>query len=313
MTTLFYIDMLNEVLEQNEVYFLKSLSNKQEKNNSEIENLEKIKNKAIELIKGNNYSQEKAPKELREYIGNSESVLESIELVYKNLRELQNKYLSIEKNLVMILEKLKLNYIYNSSSAEIIELKNMIRDAQIIEENTKKDNEKNYIILNSFIENKPTSTNLTMEKNIKFSNLTLDNIQDNLVLKICERRVELPYTKKEIEDFMKTYPKEYKTVQDVIAKEFMVHISVFNKHPILSRFKEAYYLCRTKEMMPIFESFSYAKNIMFKANINPYIVAAVKSKKQLENYIECLENNKLDDFKYFKIIYEITPLKSAKN
>ena len=145
--------------------------------------------------------------------------------------------------------------------------------------------------------------------NVNFYNLTLDNLKDKPILKICERRVELPYTKKEIEDFLHTYPEEYKTVQDVIRKEFMINISIFNKHPILARFKEAYYLCRTKEMMSIFESFSYAKGIMFKTEINPYIVAAVKSKKQLEDYIKCLEENKLDEYPHFKIIFEVNPLK----
>ena len=65
--------------------------------------------------------------------------------------------------------------------------------------------------------------------------------------------------------------------------------------------------------MTIWESFSYAKNIMLKSEINPYIIAASKSRKQLEEYIHCLENNKLDEFKYFKIIYEINPLSKVKS
>ena len=170
------------------------------------------------------------------------------------------------------------------------------------------DNEKNYLIIDNFINNHFVF-NYSVQNNGDFYNLTLENLKDNLVLKICEKRVELPYTKKEVEDFMREYPDDYKTVQDVIVKEFMVNASLFNKHPILSRFKETYYLCRTKEMMPIFESFSYAKELMFRSDINPYIIAAVKSKKQLEEYIKCLEENRLEDYSYFKIIYEVNPLK----
>ena len=59
--------------------------------------------------------------------------------------------------------------------------------------------------------------------------------------------------------------------------------------------------------MSIFDSFVYAKSIMFRSEINAYIIASVKSKKQLEEYIECLEENKLDSYKYFKIKYEINP------
>ena len=88
----------------------------------------------------------------------------------------------------------------------------------------------------------------------------------------------------------------------------MISISMFNRHPILARFKEAYYLCRTKEMMSIFESFSYAKSMMFRTDLNPYIIAAVKSKKQLEDYIRCLEENKLEEYSYFKIVFDVNPL-----
>ena len=112
---------------------------------------------------------------------------------------------------------------------------------------------------------------------------------------------------------MELYPQSYKTVQDVILKEFIVSISIFNKHPTLSKFKEAYYLCRTKEMMTIFDSFNYAKSIMFRSDINAYIIAATKSKRQLEDYIYCVENNQLDKFKHFKITYNINPMATRKS
>ena len=60
-------------------------------------------------------------------------------------------------------------------------------------------------------------------------------------------------------------------------------------------------------MMNIFDSFSYAKKIMFRSDINSYVIAAVKSVKQLEEYIECVEENKPEKFSYFKIIYDVKP------
>ena len=233
--------------------------------------------------------------------------MESIEIVYKNLSELQNNYRSIEKSLVLISEKRKLNLDNNEINGEIKVLLQKIEFTKLYEERIKVDNEKNYLIINSSIEKTP-NYNLKFNKTTGFESLTLENLQDNPVLKICEKRVELPYTKKEIEQFMQNYPNEYKTVQDVIVKEFMINISMFNKHPILSRFREAYYLCRNKEMMSILDSFNFAKGIMFRSEINPYIIAAVKSKKQLEDYIKCLEENKLDDYTHFKIVFEINPL-----
>ncbi len=61
-------------------------------------------------------------------------------------------------------------------------------------------------------------------------------------------------------------------------------------------------------MMTITESLNYAKGIMFRKDINPYIVAAVKSKKQLEDYIECVEKNDIESYSHFKIVYSINPL-----
>ena len=287
--------------------FLSMINIKQEKTSKELADLEIKKEKIINKISDNKKSIESQPKELREYMNNAEYALESVEIVYKNLCELQSTYRSIEKYLLIITEKNKFNIENNNCDDEINILLNTIENFKKLEKEAEEDNEKNYLIINSFLEKNP-NVNLNIEKPIEFKNLTLENLQDNLVLKICEKRVELPYTKKEIEQFMEQYPNEYKRVQDVIAKEFMVHIAMFNKHPILSRFRETYYLCRNKEMMSILDSFNFAKGLMFRADINPYIIAAVKSKKQLEDYIDCLEANKLDEFTHFKIVYEVNPL-----
>ena len=49
-------------------------------------------------------------------------------------------------------------------------------------------------------------------------------------------------------------------------------------------------------------------DIMFRRDINTAIIAAVKSQKQLDKYIECLDNGKLENFKYFNIIFEVNPI-----
>lgn len=302
---LMYFDenILKEVFDEKNRAFLVNLNNKQIGINEELKNIKIKKQDILDKILEDKKILKKNTREYREYIGNSESSLESVDLICKNLNEIKEKYINIEKNLVEIENNHRVNLSLNDLKEKIIE---EISNAVILEEKIKEDNEKNYLIINSFIENYlDDGTELQTDK--KFYDLTLENLEDNAVLKICEKRVELPYTKKEIEDFMQQYPEEYKTVQDVIAKEFMISISMFSKHPILARFKEAYYLCRTKEMMTILESFNYAKNLMFKSEINPYIIAAVKSKKQLEDYIECLEENKLEEYPHFKIIFEVNP------
>ena len=195
---------------------------------------------------------------------------------------------------------------------DVYRLYDLIDSTMISEINIKKDNEKNYVIVDSFLK-KTLKYKFDKKNNVEdFKNLTPDNITDNLELRVYEKKVELPYTKEEVLKYLETYPKNYKTVQDVISKEFIVSISLFNKHPVLSKFKEAYYLCRTKEMMSIFDSFNYAKSIMFRSDINAYIIASVKSKQQLEDYIDCLENDKLEKFKHFKIVYKVNPLNIKK-
>lgn len=143
-----------------------------------------------------------------------------------------------------------------------------------------------------------------MINDIKDFNTT--DIQDHPILKISkkENRVELPYTKDDIEKLLTTYPKYYKSVQDVIRKEYIYHITMYYKHPMLARFRESYYLCRTKEMKSILASFIFAKNMMFRKEIEPAIIAAVKSQKQLEEYIECLKQHDTEHFPYFQIVFE---------
>ena len=296
-----------KIFTTNDLVFLKEIGDKKEKISKEINGIEIKRSEIIKQISENKKAIEKNPKQSREYISNSESTLECIEIIYNNLNKLLNEYNNIEKNVIIIAQKFRL-YPENQIIKENVEvLSNQIAETKKLEDEIKNDNEKNYIIIDSFLDKK-IKDDFTNNEDIEASQSNSDKLEDNLVLKVYEKRVELPYTKKEVEEFMKEYPNAYKTPQDVINKEFVIHISMFNKHPILSRFKEAYYLCRTKEMMTVFDSFNYAKSIMFKSNLNAYIIAASKSKRQLEDYIDCLDKNTLDKFKYFKIIFAVNPL-----
>ena len=293
-----------KLIEKENESYITGLSRKQAKLSRKLLELDDKKEQVIKKIVTDKTNIENNPKELREYISNSESVLESIDTVFKNLVELQKCYRDIEDyNLFSKKNKEK------NPKSSVDELAKKIDNAKNLEKTTFDDNEKNMLIVDSFLEQFSEQETYSYSNINRFENLTTDNLEDNLVLRIFEKRVEFPYTKKEIEDFLKTYPNDYKTVQDVIAKEFIMNIALFNKHTILSRFKEAYYLCRNKEMKTIYDSFIFAKSLMFNKKINPYIITAMKSQKQLEDYIECLDTNKLDEFPHFKIVYEVSPLK----
>lgn len=140
------------------------------------------------------------------------------------------------------------------------------------------------------------------------------NIQNNNTLIISEKdnKVFLPYTVSEIQSYMEKYPKEYKSLEYVINKEFILPLDYYTKHPSLARFREAYSLIRDREAKSVFDALKYALNIMFKYDLNPAIISACKTEEALNLYIECLENKDLSKFKLFKIEFRLNPLKAAK-
>ena len=83
---------------------------------------------------------------------------------------------------------------------------------------------------------------------------------------------------------------------------------MYLKHPVIARFRESYSLIRDKEAMSILDAFKFAMEMMFRYEINPAIIAACKSKLQLEKYLDCLSRKKLDEFSDFEINFEINPL-----
>lgn len=140
------------------------------------------------------------------------------------------------------------------------------------------------------------------------------NIQNNNTLIISEKdnKVFLPYTVSEIQSYMEKYPKEYKSLEYVINKEFILPLDYYTKHPSLARFREAYSLIRDREAKSVFDALKYALNIMFKYDLNPAIISACKTEEALNLYIECLENKDLSKFNLFKIEFRLNPLKAGK-
>lgn len=133
---------------------------------------------------------------------------------------------------------------------------------------------------------------------------------DNLILITSEsdNKVYLPYKVFEIEAYMQQYPEYYSSLDDVIEKEFVIPLDYYIKHPTMARFRETYSLIRDREGKSIVEALNYAFSLMFKYDLNPTIIAACKTQEQLDDYIDCLENERLDKFNHFKIEFRINPL-----
>ena len=158
-------------------------------------------------------------------------------------------------------------------------------------------------------------SNLNAPLNFDIFEKNAIDISDNNTLIISEKEnlVFLPYTLSELNSYLETFPKEYSSLRNVIDKEFVLPLDYFSKHPSLSRFREAYSLIRDREAKSVFEALKYSSNVMFKYNLNPAIISACKNVECLDYYINCLENDSLENFNLFKIEYRLNPLKIADN
>lgn len=201
----------------------------------------------------------------------------------------------------------------NASSDEVaINLKEKINSYFSTYEEIKKDIMLADIQVDRFVK-KINSSNGKKSEEVS-EEISDGNIQNNNTLIISEKdnKVFLPYTVSEIQSYMEKYPKEYKSLEYVINKEFILPLDYYTKHPSLARFREAYSLIRDREAKSVFDALKYALNIMFKYDLNPAIISACKTEEALNLYIECLENKDLSKFNLFKIEFRLNPLKAAK-
>lgn len=134
-------------------------------------------------------------------------------------------------------------------------------------------------------------------------------LEDNNCLIISEMKgkVFLPYKVSTLKKLLAKFPEDYTDINDIIESEYVLPLSQF-KNPILSRFKEAYSLMKDTEDASFLEALDYALELSFNSNLNPAIIAACKSKTELDIYLDCLDSQELDKFKIFDIKYEINPI-----
>lgn len=147
-----------------------------------------------------------------------------------------------------------------------------------------------------------------LNKNItKIESATCNN--KILIISETENKVYLPYTIDELKEYIIKDKSNYKNLQEVIKKEFIKEYKTFFKNPVKARFIETYNLIRKREKGKIIIALFYAIKMMFYKNINSAIIAACKSKLELNNYLYFLKSKNTEAFEYFKIIYDVSPHK----
>lgn len=132
-------------------------------------------------------------------------------------------------------------------------------------------------------------------------------LKDNntLLLSEKEQKAYLPYKVEDIRKILRTN-KFYKNIDEVIDELYTVPLEVY-KNPIISRFKEAFYLARSEKKSRK-QAIELGLELMFKFNLNPVIITACKNIDELDIYLACLDSGELQDFKCFNILYKFAPV-----
>ena len=74
----------------------------------------------------------------------------------------------------------------------------------------------------------------------------------------------------------------------------------------MARFKEAYKLVKNREKASVFKALSLGFELFGNYSLHPAIITACNSLDELDIYLACLDENDLDDFKFFNIKYEVS-------
>ena len=143
------------------------------------------------------------------------------------------------------------------------------------------------------------------------SQISNTELVDSNILLISEmqNKIILPYLISDLEKSFKKNP-SYSSLQDVIDTEYTFKLSRF-KNATISRFKETYNLMRKKEKASVVDSLDLALELSFNSLLNPAIILACKNLDELDIYLDCLNSNELDKFSFFKVKYEIAPIKKT--
>ena len=251
-------------------------------------------------------------------IAKAENILVKVNENISNISDLKNRLENISAKITELLLEVEANPTNKDNYFDKIQdLKDTINNLSIDIEDTKSKILVNDIHADTFLKNPDVIKYINLKidmvspAELEIPSSSDDDIHDNNTLLISEKlqKVFLPYSVKEVMSYLEQYPKEYSSFSDVVNKEFIFPYSYYSKHTVVARFREAYSLIRDRESKSIIDAFKFAVDIMFNYELNPVIIAACKTQEELEDYLSCLNRQKLDEFTTFEIKYEISPLK----
>lgn len=156
-----------------------------------------------------------------------------------------------------------------------------------------------------------TATRENQSKEAEISTDKLPIIENTLNISQITGLVTLPYKISDLRKAMRKNPGTYSSLSDVVEKLYTIPLANY-KVTSVSRFKEAYKLIVEREHGTKKDALKLAIELFSNYNLHPAIITACKTLDELDVYLSCLEFNELEDFHFFKIIYEGFPI-LAKN
>ena len=133
-----------------------------------------------------------------------------------------------------------------------------------------------------------------------------NSLEDNKTLVISEEdgKVYLPYTKEDIKkDVLQNKGAK---ISEVIDQKYVLPLDKY-KNSMRARFREGYNLMYYREKKSKRSAIMLGIELMFESNLHPAIISACKTLEELDIYLDCLEDNELEKFSCFKIIYKSLP------
>lgn len=267
--------------------YLNELTTKLHTSNSNINILKKL----IETLDALNISSECLETDLQKY---NDIFKEDFNCIYKNTD-------NIEK------------FLYKNNISNFSNQSFETNDDTLLEtlEETSKNTQSTSQIANSDVNTSSSNNNSVSspiaEPAINTTSSTISNahyIENTLIISETRGKVILPYKLSTVQEIFSQNNDIYLSVKDVIDKVFTLPIDYYHYSPI-ARFKEAFKLVRYKEKGSKIKALALAFELFVNYNLHPAIITACNSLDELDIYLACLEENNLQDFHFFNIIYEI--------
>ena len=241
--------------------------------------------------------------QLKEWIEKLVSVQELTSILEKNLIETISLY---DKSLENNFDEIKANLVeYNKQRDEL--------SHKILEFETL-----NTTVLNSAIalslhvshkkkKKKLISIQDTIKKEEKRIDVELEPYDNNtLVVSEKEQKAYLPFFYSKVKEIYQNSKNIYETLQDVVDNLYVIPLDKF-KNSAISRFRESFYLVRNKENGSVSKAIDLGLELMFKYELSPIIIAGCRNLEELDIYLDCLEENEVQDFPCFEIKFEVMP------